>query len=363
LRIGIADTIFGGDDAAKVLAFAGNLDELEETAHRLGITLDNTAVESALKFDQALESVRGVLQGIVNQVMPVAAEWITAIANAINYGWQVLWRWGQQWVDSGSSASWVLNVMGTDMSTASQKAAAMALVFERVGHAVVLGLSPIIGTLEVIINAMVKLGEGDIGGALGALAKAPGRILNYAEQGLRGIVDDSRLAAIEAEILELFPNINEPFGGADIRKPELPEGLDRTFPGGGGIGDGKGGDSGGRFIAIGNNRIPYPGPNATPAEVQAFLDAKYRAYAQVASQEAWNNRQRDVEDALTLDSGPIASGAGRSYYSGGGGSSGGRSSANISITNIFQLAYKDDDIIDAVIKATEQNVLQIAGAV
>ena len=330
LRIGIADTLFGGDDAKKILAIVDSLDALEAEAHQLGVTLDDHAAEAAWQFEKAWGRVSGTISGIINDIMPTLSTWLAAIGNAVAYGWQKLWEWGQQWIDTGSTSSWIMALMGDDMTAVSTKAAAMVLAFEHAGWGIVQAFAPVIATFAAIADAGAAMFQGDWGNVIPSLSRAPKIADLISKRANFAINDATRLGVIEAEILKLFPNINEPFAGADLRVPTAP-----SRPG-------YAGSSGGRVGASTGSAKSEPFTGPPPIFSRDPI--------------------ADAVAAIESDSGAISSARASYGYSGGGG--GGRSlSGGIHITNIFQLAYRDDDIIDAVVRATEQNVLQIAGAV
>jgi len=67
-RTHIADTIFGGDDGRKVLALAGNINELTEEADRLGITLSDSSAQAAVDFGNNIEAIEQRLFALSNTI-------------------------------------------------------------------------------------------------------------------------------------------------------------------------------------------------------------------------------------------------------------------------------------------------------
>jgi len=71
-RVHIADTIFGGDDARKVLALTDDLERLTDEADRLGHTLDDSAVGAAQRFGDAVSAIGARVEGLANQLAAAA---------------------------------------------------------------------------------------------------------------------------------------------------------------------------------------------------------------------------------------------------------------------------------------------------
>ena len=67
LRGNIADRIFGGDDAQRILAIGGNLGRLVDEADRFGTTIDERAAQAAERFQQALDRLGAAAEGQANQ--------------------------------------------------------------------------------------------------------------------------------------------------------------------------------------------------------------------------------------------------------------------------------------------------------
>jgi len=71
-RVHIADTIFGGDDARKVLALTDDLERLTDEADRLGHTLDDATVGATQRFGDAIAAINARVEGLANQLAAAA---------------------------------------------------------------------------------------------------------------------------------------------------------------------------------------------------------------------------------------------------------------------------------------------------
>ena len=81
LRTNIADRIFGGDDARKVLALVGtDFTELAARAKELGVVLDNDAAVQAKAFQVAMNELRLGASGIAVQLGKVLVPILTVLA-------------------------------------------------------------------------------------------------------------------------------------------------------------------------------------------------------------------------------------------------------------------------------------------
>ena len=67
-RIGIADTIFGGDDAGKILNIADSLDRLTDEAERFGVTVDQDTADAVRAFQQNINTFETFLEGAADRV-------------------------------------------------------------------------------------------------------------------------------------------------------------------------------------------------------------------------------------------------------------------------------------------------------
>ena len=82
-RVGIADTIFGGDDARKVLDVAASLDTLTESASEFGVTIDNEGARTAERFQEVLRTLEGTALGVANSVGEATAGLVVGIAEGL----------------------------------------------------------------------------------------------------------------------------------------------------------------------------------------------------------------------------------------------------------------------------------------
>lgn len=74
IRANIADRIFGGDDAQKILALGDNLGVLTDQADRFGITIDEKSAAAAERFNQNISALGGVVEGAGNQIAQAVIE-------------------------------------------------------------------------------------------------------------------------------------------------------------------------------------------------------------------------------------------------------------------------------------------------
>ena len=67
-RIGIADAIFGGDDARKVLEVADSLNDLTDEAERLNLTVDRESARAAREFQRNMNVIEGAVESAANHI-------------------------------------------------------------------------------------------------------------------------------------------------------------------------------------------------------------------------------------------------------------------------------------------------------
>ena len=122
-RIGIADTIFGGDDARKVLDVAASLETLGDQAERFGLIVDQEAAAAAEHFTSNIRTMEAFLEGGANRV----AEWTIGVFNPAIDG--MLERLGLAEPETQVAMDGVLRVLGASESE-------LAGIAERVGYTV-----------------------------------------------------------------------------------------------------------------------------------------------------------------------------------------------------------------------------------
>jgi len=80
---GTLDTIFGGDDARKVAALAGEYQNLADEASRLGVTLDEDTSESVTKFNTLMRQAEAAATGLANTVAQTAINLTVSVAETL----------------------------------------------------------------------------------------------------------------------------------------------------------------------------------------------------------------------------------------------------------------------------------------
>ena len=78
-RIGIADTLFGGDDAGKILNIADSLDRLTDEAERFGVTVDQRTADAVRGFQQNINTFETFLEGAADRVAQRTVEFAAPI--------------------------------------------------------------------------------------------------------------------------------------------------------------------------------------------------------------------------------------------------------------------------------------------